>query len=184
MVRYTTLFVCFELWIRNEFSWLEATLECGRIPASESCGLLMIGNSHKKDCFSLLDTFKHTTEAQWVEILWQMCIFPRTYPILMYRNFSCLSARLKRQHIDCFSLLTRHIHQESWRSTPFKTIILHCITTAGKAYRAADSLIISTDPACETMWTDSACYDSRVWLRLCSRPTTEMPSPRLRFNSS
>ncbi len=33
-------YVCvyFELWLRYDFSWFEATLEYGRAPASESCG--------------------------------------------------------------------------------------------------------------------------------------------------
>ncbi len=43
---------------------LEAILELGRVHASESCGELMIGNSHEKDLNSLLETLKDTTEAQ------------------------------------------------------------------------------------------------------------------------
>ncbi len=56
--------VCFELWIRYDFSWFEATLECGRVPVSESCGLLMIGNHHNKDLISLLEIRKDTSESQ------------------------------------------------------------------------------------------------------------------------
>ncbi len=32
------VFACFELRTRNDFSWFEDTLECGRVPASESSG--------------------------------------------------------------------------------------------------------------------------------------------------
>ncbi len=53
--------VCFELWIRYDFSWFKATLEYGRIGSAESCGLLMIGNYHEKDHINLLETLKDTT---------------------------------------------------------------------------------------------------------------------------
>ncbi len=42
----------------------KATLNCGRVPASESSALLMIGNNHEKDLISLLETLKDTTELQ------------------------------------------------------------------------------------------------------------------------
>ncbi len=39
VVRYVTnINQCFGLWIRYDFSWFEVTLECGRVPVSESCG--------------------------------------------------------------------------------------------------------------------------------------------------
>ncbi len=42
------------------------TLECGRVPVSESCGKLMIGNDHEKDLFSLIETLEDTMESQCV----------------------------------------------------------------------------------------------------------------------
>ncbi len=54
--------VCFELWIRYDFiGWFEATLEYGRIGATESCGLLMISNYDEKDHINLLETLKDKT---------------------------------------------------------------------------------------------------------------------------
>ncbi len=46
-----------------DFSWFEDILECGRVFASESCGVLMIGNNHEKDLISLLETLQDTTES-------------------------------------------------------------------------------------------------------------------------
>ncbi len=49
VVRYATISV---LNYGYDFSWLELTLECGRVPVS------------KKDLFSLLETLKDTMESQ------------------------------------------------------------------------------------------------------------------------
>ncbi len=51
----------FELLIR-----FEPTLECGRVPVPESCGLQMIGNNPEQDLISLFETLKNTTESQRV----------------------------------------------------------------------------------------------------------------------
>ncbi len=58
-------YLCFELWIGCDFSWFEATLVCGRVPVSESCGSLTLGKNHKKVLISLLEALKDTTESQW-----------------------------------------------------------------------------------------------------------------------
>ncbi len=58
------VYLCFELWIRYDFSWFEATLQYGRVPVSESGGKLMIGNNNEKDLISLLETLKDTMESQ------------------------------------------------------------------------------------------------------------------------
>ncbi len=40
-------------------------LQLVRVPASEGCGQLMIGNNHEKDRINLLETCKDTAESQW-----------------------------------------------------------------------------------------------------------------------
>ncbi len=50
--------------MRYDFSWFETTLGCGRVPVSESCDYLMIGNNHEKDLINLLETLKDTAESQ------------------------------------------------------------------------------------------------------------------------
>ncbi len=74
------VFMCFKLWTRYGLSWFKDTLECGRVPASKRCGLLMIGNNHENDLISLLDTPKDTTNSQWVLIL--LIYGPRSEPDL------------------------------------------------------------------------------------------------------
>ncbi len=61
MVRYVSMCVCvfFELWIRYDVSWFEGTLECGRVPESES-----YGKNHKKDLISVFETLKDITESR------------------------------------------------------------------------------------------------------------------------
>ncbi len=54
---------CFELCIRYDFSWFKAFMEGERVPASESCGQLMIGKNHEKDLISSLDALKDTAES-------------------------------------------------------------------------------------------------------------------------
>ncbi len=55
-------YVTMHVWIRHDFSWLGATLECGRVTASESYGLLMIGNNHELDLTNLLETLRYGPE--------------------------------------------------------------------------------------------------------------------------
>ncbi len=61
-------YVCvwFELWVRCDVNWFEDTLGCGRVPVSEICGLLMIGNNHEKELISLLEILMDITKLQWV----------------------------------------------------------------------------------------------------------------------
>ncbi len=54
----------YTLWIQYDFSWFEATLECGRVPVPESCGLLMIDKNYEKALISLLETLKEATGSQ------------------------------------------------------------------------------------------------------------------------
>ncbi len=45
--------------MRYDFSWFEATLECGRVHASESC------SNHEKGLIRLVDILKGITESQY-----------------------------------------------------------------------------------------------------------------------
>ncbi len=63
VVRYVTICVL-SYGCGVDTSWLEHTLEFGRVPASENCGNLMIVTNHEKDLISLLETLKDTTELQ------------------------------------------------------------------------------------------------------------------------
>ncbi len=52
--------------MRYDFSWFEATLECGLVHVSKSCGLLVIGNKNEKDLISVSEELKDTTKSQYV----------------------------------------------------------------------------------------------------------------------
>ncbi len=56
--------VCYEIWIRYDFSWFEAMLKYGRVPVPESCGLLTIDKNYEKALISLLETLKEATGSQ------------------------------------------------------------------------------------------------------------------------